>query len=206
MCSREKPEKEIAPDRGCVDARDISERDIYEAMKDIPGYLDITLDDLKEIYRSAYEHALSRLTLSIEAREIMTRKVIYADPRMSLRDVARLLDRHGISGLPVLEDGKVVGVVSEKNLLALLGSNSLMDLLADLFKGKGCLKKALTANTAGEAMTSPAITVTENTTVTQIVAIFTTKQINRVPVLNDEGAMTGIVTRGDIMKTHLKVS
>jgi len=56
---------------------DISDDDIFKAMKDISGYLDITPGDFKEIYRFAYQHAVDRLTHSLTAREVMTTDVVF---------------------------------------------------------------------------------------------------------------------------------
>ena len=64
--------------QGIVDACmpvDISDDDICEAMKDIPGYLDITPGDCREIYLKAYNHAIERLTSSVKASDVMTRDV-----------------------------------------------------------------------------------------------------------------------------------
>ncbi len=47
---------------------DLTDEDIYEAMKKIPGYLDITPGDFKELYVLAYDHAMERLTASIRAQ------------------------------------------------------------------------------------------------------------------------------------------
>ena len=55
---------------------DISDDDIYEAMKDVPGYLDITPGDFKEVYLQAYRHAISRVMKSVKAADVMTRQVI----------------------------------------------------------------------------------------------------------------------------------
>ena len=78
----------------------ISDDDVYEAMKDIPGYLDITPGDFKELYQLAYGHAVSRITQSVRARDIMTGKVIRVREEDLLKDVAELMARSGISGLP----------------------------------------------------------------------------------------------------------
>ncbi len=57
--------------QACVPV-DISDEDIFGAMKDISGYLDITPADCKEIYLKAYQHAINRLTRSIKAADITT--------------------------------------------------------------------------------------------------------------------------------------
>ena len=60
---------------------DLKDEDIFEAMKAIPGYLDITPGDFKEVYRLAYPHALERLSRAVTAREIMTREVVAVQSR-----------------------------------------------------------------------------------------------------------------------------
>lgn len=52
----------------------ISDEDIYAAMKEIPGYLDITASDFKELYTYSFRHALDRLINSIRAADIMNQK------------------------------------------------------------------------------------------------------------------------------------
>ena len=55
---------------------ELKDEDIYEAMQDIPGYLDITPGDFKEVYRLAFQHALERLSREVTAAEIMTTDVV----------------------------------------------------------------------------------------------------------------------------------
>ena len=54
----------------------ISDDDIFSAMREISGYIDITPSDFKELYLKAYQHALSRLTRSVKVGEIMTERVV----------------------------------------------------------------------------------------------------------------------------------
>ena len=82
---------------------DISDDDIYEAMKDIPGYLDVTPGDLKELYAHAYRHALERIACSVRASDLMTRKVHSVNKETPLKDVAELMAKNEISGVPVLD-------------------------------------------------------------------------------------------------------
>jgi CBS domain-containing membrane protein len=179
---------------------DLSDQDIYEAMKDVPGYLDITPGDLKEIYLHAYKHACLRLTNRVKAKDIMTGDVIFIDPDASLDTAARIMAAHGISGLPVLDGSEIVGVVSERDILAFLGIESLSGLLAVYMNQKDCTAHDFENTPVAKVMSSPAITVGEDTPLIEVADLFATNKINRVPVVNVKGTMKGIVSRGDAMK------
>src|SRR5208283_5524046 len=110
---------------------EISDDDIFEAMKDIQGYLDITPADLKEIYRFAYRHAYDRIMKSVRARDIMTREVFAVRRSTPLEEVAEVMAARGISGVPVVEDdGKIAGVISGKDFLANMGAKDKMNFMA----------------------------------------------------------------------------
>jgi CBS domain-containing membrane protein len=184
---------------------DISDDDILKAMKDISGYLDITPGDFKEIYRIAYTHAVQRLTHSITAEDVMTRKVVFVEKETSLEEVAEILDRHDISGVPVIGDNQsVVGVISEKDFLFHMGTKenkSLMGVVAHCLKNKGCIAISMRKQKATDIMTSPAVTVSKHTPVAEIANIFIEKKINRTPVTDRNYKLLGIVTRADIVQS-----
>jgi len=181
---------------------EVSDEDIFEAMKDIQGYLDITPADLKEIYRLAYRHAFSRITTSVRAREIMTTKVFFVKMTTLVQEVADVMAARGISGMPVLDDnGKIAGVISEKDFLSSMGAKDkthFMDVLAECLRG-GCVALPIRKKKAEDIMSSPPVTVGEDATVTEIAKLFAEKNINRVPVTDSEGNLKGIVSRGDIV-------
>jgi CBS domain-containing membrane protein len=185
---------------GCKRAIDLSDQDIYEAMKDIPGYLDITPGDLKEIYLHAYEHACQRLTNPIKAKDIMTGDVIFIGTDASLDSAARIMATHRISGLPVLDGAKIVGIVSERDILAFLGIESLSGLLAVYISQKDHPAHDFEKTPVRRIMSSPAITVGEDAPLMEVADLFSTSKINRAPVVDDKGTMKGIVSRGDAMK------
>ena len=186
---------------------EISDNDIYEAMKDIQGYLDITPADLKEIYKFAYRHALERITQSVRAHDIMTTQVFSVNRTTPVMEVAELMAEKTVSGIPVLEeDGKVAGIISEKDFLSHMGSRDkthFMAVVAECLKGKGCVAMPIRSQKAEDIMTSPAVTVKEDTSVIEIANLFTEKNINRVPVINEEGRLKGIVSRADIVRASL---
>ncbi len=183
---------------------EFKDEDIYEAMKDIPGYLDITPGDFKEVYLLAYRHALERLHRAVTAPQVMTREVVTVRPDTPLAEVAAAMGGRGISGVPVTDAaGKVVGVISEKDFLAHMGvtaPQNFMALVASCLRGKGCVALPIKKQQAGDIMSSPAITVGLKASVREIAALFTDRGINRVPVTDQEGHILGIVTRGDLIK------
>ena len=186
---------------------DISDDDILEAMKQIEGYIDITLSDFRELYHVACHHAVDRLAHSVKARDIMTKDVISVRNDASSKEVAAVMARHGIAGVPVVGDeGRVVGMISEKDFLShmtLQGAKSFMGLMAECLDNQGCIAVPVREQKAEDMMTSPAITVREDTSVSEIMRIFTERSINRVPVLNQEDILTGIVSRADALGAPL---
>ena len=184
---------------------DISDDDILKAMKDISGYLDITPGDFKEIYRIAYTHAVERLTHSITAKDVMTGSVVFVKKGTYLEEVAEILDRHVISGVPVIgDDQSVVGVISEKDFLFHMGAKemrSFMGVAAHCLRNKGCVVLPMRMQKAEDIMTSPAITVRADTPVFEIANMFTEKNINRTPVTDRNHKLLGIVTRTDIVRS-----
>ena len=185
---------------------DLSEEDVLKAMKDIPGYLDITPGDFKEIYSFAYRHAVERQIHSTRAKDAMTREVVFVNRTTPLKDVADILNRNDISGLPVVDDeNKVVGIISEKDFLFSMGTKetrTFMGVVAHCLKNKGCVAISMQKQKAQDIMSSPAVTVSENTLVSEIAGIFTEKKINRTPVTDRNDILIGIVTRTDIVKSY----
>lgn len=186
---------------------EMSDKDIYEAMKSIPGYLDITPGDFKELYRHAYHHALRRVTESKNAIDIMTREVVAVEKDTPLKLVAKLMAEKGVSGVPVLDKNrKVAGVISEKDFLFRMGgkdAGTFMGVVATCLKGKGCVALSIREKRAEDIMTSPAVTVAEDATLMDITNLYKEKNINRVPVVDREDKLVGIVTREDVVEAQL---
>ncbi|MFH0825543.1 MAG: CBS domain-containing protein [Pseudomonadota bacterium] len=190
----------------CV-AVDISDDDVYEAMKTIPGYLDITPGDFKEIYVRAYREALLRLSRSVKAADVMTRDVAAVREDANLTDVARTMASRKISGVPVVRaDGTVAGVISEKDFLTAMAGDqagTFMGVVFQCLEGSACLVAPVQLKTAADMMSSPAITVPDDMPVMDVAGIFGRRNINRVPVVDRNGRLVGIVSRGDIVRSRV---
>ena len=121
----------------------LSDEDVLEAMKSIPGYLDITPGDFKAIYGYAYRHTIDRIAQSMQAKDVMTIKVISVTPDTSLKETATTMATHKISGIPVTDEkGAVVGIISENDFLSHMGekkTRSTMDVIAQCLTSQGCV-------------------------------------------------------------------
>ncbi|MBI2363921.1 MAG: CBS domain-containing protein [Deltaproteobacteria bacterium] len=111
----------------------------------------------------------------MNAKDIMTRDIITVTPNMSVKKLAMLLIKSQISGAPVSgKNGKIVGVVSE----------------ADIVAKKGRDVRAI--------MSKKVISIAEETSVEQIARLMTTHGIKRLPVMRGDD-IVGIVSRADIV-------
>jgi CBS domain-containing protein len=136
--------------------------------------------------------------------QIMTKEVATVAPETPLRDVARVLSERGISGVPVCDDGRVVGVVSEADLLA-KEEGALPDERSRLARllGRSRDGSKATATTAGEAMTAPAVTIAPWRSVAAAARTMSERRVNRLPVVKNE-KLLGIVTRADLVRTFCR--
>jgi CBS domain-containing protein len=135
----------------------------------------------------------------------MTKEVLTAAPKASLKEVAETLAGHRISGLPVVDgNGCVVGVISEADIVEKESAPSeRRGGIASLLTAPHRTAKAL-ARTAGEAMTSPAVTITPRRDVSEAARRMVEQGVNRLPVLSEAGKLVGIVTRADLVRAFVR--
>jgi len=181
---------------------EISDEDLRDALREMKTYVDVTEEDLKKIYSIALEHARQRLQPKITVEDVMTRRVVTARTDSDIRDVSALLSENRISGLPVVDErGHVVGVVSEADLLSLAGmerGHSFKDIVKHILGEPVPRRKQ--GNRVGEIMSSPAMTTRPETDIRDVAKILESKGIKRLPVVDEENRLVGIVSRGDIVR------
>ena len=184
----------------------LTEEDVYAAMQGIEGYLDITASDFKLLYEHAYQHALQRFN-SMTVGSLASRQVVTVIATTPLIEVARAMAEARVSGVPVLdEQGKVVGIVSERDFLHQMSADnqSFMSVVAACLQGKGCVAMPIRKANASDIMSSPAITIRENTLLKEAAILFQQNGINRLPVLKADGEdLVAIITRTDLVKAHV---
>ena len=138
----------------------------------------------------------------MQAKDVMTSKVISVTADTPVHDLVRLLLRHRISALPVVDDSRqVVGIVSEGDLLSaapegIYGKPAWW--LAGLMVGANLDYEQIYERTASEVMTREVTTVEEDTPLAAIAKTLEREHIKRVPVLKD-GKLVGIVSRANLL-------
>lgn len=180
----------------------LTDEDVLEAMKELSGYLDITPGDFRELYALAYAHAHRRI-LSRPARDIMTSPVHFVLDDQPVLDVAHVLARHEVAGVPVLSkaDQTVAGVISEKDFMRRMAEaeTSFMGLVAACMSTKGCPALKVKGKVAADIMSSPAETLSPEAQLCEVFELMREKRINRVPIV-EEGRLVGIVSRDDVLE------
>jgi CBS domain-containing protein len=132
-------------------------------------------------------------------REIMTTSVVAVREEAGFKEMVAALHVRRISAFPVLDDAnRVIGVVSEADLL-------LKEASPALTQGLGCLtrmpkERAKAAGvTASEVMSSPAVTIGEDAPVAQAAALMQSRRVKRLPVVDADGRLRGILSRADVL-------
>jgi CBS domain-containing protein len=137
----------------------------------------------------------------VRVRDMMSTDVVAVAPDATLKEIAELLVEHGISGVPVCRDGRVVGIVSESDILwkelrSLPEADGVVVRLVERAYGDA---KRTNGVTAMQAMSFPALTVEPDAAVAHAARLMIERGVNRLPVVSD-GLLVGIVTRADVVR------
>jgi len=179
---------------------ELTDDDVVDAMARIPGYLDITTDDFRDLYRLAYGHAIERLVGGVRARDLMRRDDIALEPEMTLNRAAELMVACGLKGLPVVDsDRRVVGMLSESDVLGRLGAATFLGLIIETDQEHAEHRRLLAQTTVAEVMTSPVVRVAEDAGFAQILGAFRSHDGRRMPVVDQEGRLLGMLARKDFI-------
>lgn len=137
-------------------------------------------------------------------RDVMTRDVAVVGRDAAFKDIVRTLQDRQVSALPVVDGGgRVLGVVSEADLLH---KEEFRDSDPDQYTQLRRLSDLAKAGsvTAGELMTRPALTVTADATLAQAARTMARARVKRLPVVDADGRLEGVVSRVDLLKVFLR--
>jgi CBS domain-containing protein len=130
----------------------------------------------------------------MRVEDVMTRDVEVVEPRTGLKEVALLLSAHEISGVPVVEHGVPVGVVSESDLVA-----KEQESEAETVRRRFRRRPQTAAVVAADAMTAPPVTVRPQSSAVRAAWLMTQHDVDRLLVVEND-RLVGIITRGDLVR------
>ncbi len=114
-------------------------------------------------------------------REIMTRNVKTANREMSLQEVARLMREGDMGAMPVVENEKLVGIVTDRDIV-----------VRAIAEGRDSIAKI------GDVMTTEIFSVKPDDFVFEAIRLVGDKQVRRIPVVSESGELAGIIAMADI--------
>jgi IMP dehydrogenase len=126
------------------------------------------------------EREIAEMNAVKGAEDLIERNVVSVEPDATVADVERLMNEHGISGVPVMENGRVIGIVSRRDVRAIIPK-----------RGSESIRRV---------MTKEPITADENINMETALEIMYTNKVERLPVVDAEGRLIGIVTMQDILE------
>jgi CBS domain-containing protein len=143
----------------------------------------------------------------MRVQDVMTQDVRTIAPESSLKDAARQLVEHEISGMPVCDaEGRLLGVISEGDIL--YKERGRRDArgwpLARFVDGGSAAERKSAARIVRDAMSSPAVTITATSQAAAAARAMVEHGVNRLPVLDWDGNLVGIVTRADLVRAFVR--
>jgi CBS domain-containing protein len=149
----------------------------------------------------------------MEAKEIMTSNVISVTPDMSIPDLARLMTEKGIRGVPVIDGGVLLGIVTEGDLIDRVKKIHLPTVITILdavipIAGEHQYQEDLrksAAQTAGDIMTTELVVVEEGTSLSEVATALSEDHASLLPVMRID-KVVGIVSKSDVIRGMLQES
>jgi len=143
--------------------------------------------------------------MTMKVRDLMSTDPLTVSPDTPLKEAARMMVRNKVSGLPVIGDGALVGIVTEADFLRQEANRDQpyrFSLLDALF-GEGPSEPP-TVESVAEVMTEDLITATPEVTIGEAARVMATRGVKRLPVVDGDGVLVGIISRADVVNAFTK--
>lgn len=181
----------------------LTDDDILDAMRHIPGYLDITTEDFRTIYHLSHHHAIDRMFGYVKAESLMREGFEPLTPDMHLDDAAKAIIRSGYKSLPVVDaDGRVIGILTETDFLRRLKVDTFLQLLLNILDGSSEFKNCCHQTPVSDAMTAPVVTITRDASFRQIIGALHHHDGRSMPVVDSGGHLQGLLLRKDVIRVY----
>ena len=141
----------------------------------------------------------------MKVSDAMTLDPVTTTPETALKEAAGELVRYRVSGLPVVDSaGHVVGVLSETDVIAKEVDQVPRGSALERFLEGQPIDDRFYAQTVAEAMTAPALTIEPDRPLAQAASLMLAEGINRLPVVDGNGRLAGLITRADLVRAFAR--
>lgn len=183
----------------------LEKQDFISALGDSAEEPNILPDELWSLYQSALHHARLRGVLTYPLEDLMVNPVITVRPDAPLSDAANLMLEYRISGLPVVEQEKLVGIITEGDLLVEVGipvKPPKKQWHQQIFDAWCHVPRPFISSShkVRDIMTCAVITAAPEDTLGCGLALMRKHQVSRVVVVDNQSHVQGIMTRSDILR------
>jgi len=183
--------------------------DLQRALKDYNQVLDISADDLAELFVQTERQAYRRRVADTRCREIMSRDILTVDYATELDEAWTLMRSHGLQALPVIDRARrVIGIVTRSDFLHhadLLGHASLRARVHEFLR-RTPHTHSDKHEVVGQIMSSPVKTATVATPIVDLVPWMADTGLHHVPVVDEERRIAGMVTQTDLVAALYETS
>jgi len=148
-------------------------------------------------------------------KDVMSKNVITISPEESISDAIEKMAKNNISGLIVVDNNKVVGVISESDVLKVLGSefpeikasaNLTLSILLLLESGVKMIRemKKIGKLKVKDVMSKKVFFVKPEDTILEAARMMSKKDVRRLPVIDEDDKLVGVISRTDILRALVK--
>lgn len=180
----------------------LAAEDLDAVLDEYNQVLDISREDLRDLFLRAEAHAYRRRFGTVRCDEVMTRGVVAVEFGTLLEEAWALMRRHQIKALPVVDRARrVVGILTRADFMrrADLDGYRGFDVQLRRFIRRSGSTHSDKAEVVGQIMSTPAQTATESTPVVELIALLGGAGHSHIPIVDAEGRLSGIVTPRDLI-------
>ena len=180
----------------------VNQADLHNALKEMNTYLDVSEEDLGQVYKMANMHAYRRKMGEITCADIMSRDLVTAEFGTDLEEAWAQLRFHKIKVIPVIDRAqRVIGIVSLVDFLKRANlktyENFQEKLVAFIKRTTGVTSEK--PEVVGQIMASPVVTAREDMHIVELVPLLSERGLHHVPIVNSEQRLVGMVTQTDLI-------
>lgn len=198
----EKDKRHRHDDPTPLDRLGIDKDDLHRALRDLDIYLDVSEEDLNQVYSRAGVHAFRRKMGNITCADIMSRDVVTAEYGTDLEEAWAQLRFHKVKAMPVIDPAqRVIGMLTLVDFLKranLKTYETFEDKLVKFIRRTPGMNSEK-AEVVGQIMATPVVTAREDMHIVELVPLLSDKGLHHIPVVNGERRLVGMVTQSDLI-------